>query len=751
MPQAISSAPWVKPWLQQGAELGLTAERRGLASADEPLDGSQEMPKSDAGIRSETLRPFFSPESVAIVGASSDPTKIGGRPIHNMKIAGYKGRILPVNPNYPEIQGLPATKSVLDIDGTVDMAIVVVPQPLVRQSVEQLARKGVRAAIILSSGFAEISEEGARDQQAVAEIAAKAGMRILGPNCMGTMNAYNGLVATFSSGIIDKGPEPGSISIASQSGAFGAHCFLLARERGYGLNLWATTGNQSDVEFSECIAYMAQDPNTRVVLGYMEGVQDAAKLIEALEIARDNKKPVVLMKVGRSEVGSHAAASHTASLTGSDAVFDTVLRQYDVHRAHSIDELFSVAYGASFGKFPTSKNLGIISVSGGVGVIMADAANDAGLDLPPLPDETQRRLKERVPFAGTRNPLDVTAQLINDPAMMQPMFEALLGEGGYASAVCFLTSVGLNPVMMQKLHPSLEAVSKKFADRLIVASIMTRPDTRKELEALGYLVYEDPTRGIEAIAALTRYGQAFSRTEPKQPPPTLPSGSQPLARGTAPNEVEAKKMLAAAGVPVVDERIVASRAAAADAARAIGFPVVMKIVSPDIQHKSEIGGVLLNVGDTAAAEEGFETLMQRGRERAPGAKLEGVLVAPMIKGGIETILGVSRDPVFGPVVMFGLGGIFVEVLKDVSFRLAPFGVEEAHGMIREIKAYKILEGARGQPPADVDALADALARLSVYAAANADTLESIDVNPFIVKPAGQGAVAVDALIVPRAT
>ena len=708
------------------------------------------MPKSGPAIRPETLRAFFSPESVAVIGASSDYTKIGGRPIHNMKIAGYQGCIYPINPNYPEIQGLPAHKSVADIDGPVDMAIVVVPQPLVKQAVTDCAQKGVKAAIILSSGFAEISEAGAREQREIAAIAAEADMRLLGPNCMGTMNAYNGMIATFSSGIIDKGPMPGGISIASQSGAFGAHCFILARERGYGLNLWATTGNQSDVEFSDCLAYMAQDPATKVVLGYMEGITDPDKLVEALEIARAAKKPVVLMKVGRSDVGSAAAASHTASLTGSDAVFDTLLRQYDVHRAHSIDELFDIGYAASFGKFPTSKDLGVITVSGGVGVIMADAAADAGLELPPLPDDTQKRLKEKVPFAGTRNPLDVTAQLINDPALMQPMFEALLEEGGYPSAIAFIASVGLNDVMMAKLTPSFEAVARRFADRLIVMSLLARPDTRRRMEELGYIIFEDPSRAIHAIGALTRYGEAFARTAPKAPPPALPAGAPRVEIGKVPNEFDAKKMLAAAGVPAVDERIVASAAEAAVAAAAVGFPVVLKIVSPDIQHKSEIGGVLLNVADAKAAEQGFETLMQRGRERAPGARLDGVLVAPMVKGGVETILGVSRDPVFGPVVMFGLGGIFVEVLKDVTFRIAPFGVDEAHAMIREIKAYPILEGVRGAPPADLDALAEALARLSAYAAANADTLESIDVNPFIVRPKGQGAVAVDALILPRA-
>lgn len=701
-------------------------------------------------IDTKSLRTLFDPKSVAIIGASSDPFKIGGRPINNMKIAGYKGRIIPVNARSAEIQGIPAVPSMHEVDEPVDMAIVVVPQPAVRDAIAACIEKKVKSAIILSSGFAEISEDGAREQERIAAMAAEAGLRILGPNCMGTMNANTGMIATFTSGLIDSGPQTGGISIASQSGAFGAHCFMVMRERGYGLNLWATMGNQCDVEFSDCLAFMAEDPNTDVVMGYMEGIHSAEHLIEALEIARARQKPVVLMKVGTSEIGSAAAASHTASLTGSDAVFDAVLRDYDVHRAKTIDEMFDVAYACTAKKFPTSQDLGIITVSGGVGVIMADAASEKGFGLPPLPDATQMRLKEMVPFAGTRNPLDVTAQLVNDTTVMQPMFEALLGDGGYQNAICFMAAVGLNPMMMGRLQPAFENIAKAYPDRLIAISALTRTETRKPLEDLGYLVYEDPARAINAMAALVRFGQAYARGERAAPPP-LPQPDPALKPGAEINEFDAKKMLAAAGVPVVDERIVQSADAAATAAKAIGFPVVMKIVSPDIQHKSEIGGVLLNIADEAAAASGFDTLMDRARAAAPRARLEGVLLAPMVKGGVETIIGVQRDPVFGPVVMFGLGGIFVEVLKDVTFRTAPFGLDVAHEMIRSVRGYPMLEGVRGAPPADVDALAEALVAVSVYAAANADTLESIDLNPVLVKAKGEGCVAVDALIVARQT
>lgn len=699
-------------------------------------------------IRIDTLDAFFNPKSVAIVGASSNFAKIGGRPVHNMKISGYGGNVYPVNPGASEIQGLPAFPSVGDIPGPVDMAVIVVPMPHVEPALTACIDKGVRAAIVLSSGYAEISEDGARAQRRLADLGAEGGLRIMGPNCMGVMNTGTGMIATFISAIGDTGPETGTISVAAQSGAFGGHCFTLARERGLGLNLWATMGNQCDVEFSDCLAYMAQDPGTSVVLGYMEGVQDADKLIEALEIARAAEKPVVLMKVGRSEVGTAAAASHTASLTGSDAVFDALLRQYNVFRPHSIDEMFDVGYAFAGGQLPKSARTGIITVSGGVGVIMADAAEDAGLELPPLPETTQERMKALVPFAGTRNPLDVTAQFINDATLMETMYGALLEEGDYESAVCFLAGVGLNPLMMKELEPSLEAVRQRFPDQLHMLAILTTPERRARIQAMGYLCYEDPSRAIHALGVLARYSAALKRG-PSAPPPDLPSGAPGLIAGTAINEVDGKRILAAAGVPAVPERIAGSSSEAAEAAETAGFPVVMKIVSPDILHKSEIGGVILDVASRRAAETAYRDLLARAKAHAPDARIDGVLVAPMVSGGVETILGVVRDPVFGPVVMFGLGGIFVEVLKDVTFRIAPFGIDEARRMIREVRGYPMLQGVRGAPPADEEALADALAQLSAFAAANADVLETIDVNPFIVLPEGEGAVAVDALIAVR--
>ncbi|EZP79329.1 Acetyl-CoA synthetase (ADP-forming) [Novosphingobium resinovorum] len=689
------------------------------------------------------VSPFFTPRSIAVIGASDDPTKIGGRPIRNLLLGGYEGRILPINPRYQRVQGLEAFAAIGDVGEPVDLAIVSLPALAVPDAIAACAASGVKAAIVFSAGFSEASAEGEEAQRRIEASARSSGLRLLGPNCMGTINTRAGVLATFTSGIVEAAPEPGRISLASQSGAFGSHCLALMRERGLALNLWATTGNQCDVEVSDFLAYMAADPDTDVVIGSIESVRDAGRLIEAFDIAQRNKKPMIVMKVGTSDAGAAAMASHTASLAGSDAVFDAVARRYGVYRATSIDELMDVAYACSRGRLPDNDRLGIVTVSGGVGVLMADAAAELDVALPELPDATQDDLRTLVPFAGTRNPVDVTAQILNDPDLIEPMLTLLLEEGNYASVIIFLSHLGLNPQIIAKLMPGLKRVSARFPDRYLSVSLLAHGDVRAELEAGGYIVFEDPNRAVRAASALARFGASFGKAQRAVLPLPAPA---PARRGESYTETEGKQMLAAAGIPVTNEEIVVSAEAAALAAARIGFPVVLKIVSPDIAHKSDVGGVMLNLADDAAVRDGYTAIIERVSSALPNARIDGVLVAAMIPRGLETVLGVVKDPIFGPVVMFGLGGIFVEVLRDVVFRPAPFGVEEAREMIAQVRGRAMFEGVRGAPPADVDALADALSKLSLFAAANVDTIASVDINPFLVLPSGEGAIAVDAFI-----
>ena len=690
-------------------------------------------------------RPFLNPRSIAIIGASADENKIGGRPIRYLKLAGYQGPVYPINPGRDTVQGLTSYPSLDAVEGDVDLVVIAVPAQDVLAAVQACVANRVQGAMVFSSGFAEVDDEGRVLQERIVDTARQGGVALLGPNCAGTFNTRIGLLATFTSGIVDKPPRVGSISLVSQSGAFGIHMIVLAAERDLGLSLCLTSGNQADVDVAEALAYLAEDPDTEVIAICLEGVRDPDRLLAAFEAARVRRKPVIVLKLGRSEVGAKAAASHTASLAGSDDIFEAVMRQHHVYRAHSIDELMDVAYACSLKRYPVNDKVGIITVSGGVGILLADQAEEAGLDVAEMPAASQAAIKALLPFAATRNPVDVTAQVITHPHLVGPMFEHMLTGGGYGSAIAFFTHIARNKELFGKLLPHFEAVAKKHTDRFLVLSTLASAETRQHLEGLGYAVFEDPARAVKVIRALVHFRAAFDAPA-LEASPTLAATALSVMPGVRYDEFASKRLLALAGIPCAAEEVVTSQSAAVQAAGRIGYPLVMKIVSADIPHKSEIGGVLLNILNDADVHSGYATLRERAQTRAAGAHITGVLLAHQVNGGVETILGVMRDPVFGPMVMFGLGGVFVEVLKDVTFRRAPFGRDEARRMIREVKGYAMLQGVRGAPPSDEAALVDALSLLSVYAAAQGDALASIDINPFIVLPKGEGAWAVDALI-----
>ena len=694
----------------------------------------------------DPLTRLLSPRSVAIVGASDDPTRIGGRPLAYLLAAKFAGAIYPINPNRPAVQGVPAFPSIAAVPGPIDVAIIALPAAHVVDAVRDCAAKGVTACVIFSSGFAEIGGEGVGRQAAIVAIARAHGMRIVGPNCLGLFSVESRFYPTFTS-TLDRGlPQPGRLSIVSQSGAFGSHLYFLARLRGLGMRYWITTGNECDVQVAEYLRWVADDPGTDVILAYAEGVREATPLIEGLERARANGKPVIFMKVGRSAIGAETASSHTAALAGTDLVFDAVFRQYGVHRARTTEELIDVAQACVHGHFPTGNRIGLVTLSGGVGALMADAAAEHGLEVPPLPEATQQALKRILPYAAVRNPVDITAQAFNDLSLVTRNLEVMLRDGEFDAVLAFFTTIPGSPAMAEPLLDAMRALRAQHPDRLLMLSMVVPDELKARYEAAGYPVFDDPSRAIAAIAALVRFGRSFATARRAK---FLPFGTVESLPQGAIGEHESKRLLAAAGIPVVEERLAADAAEAVAAFGAFGRPVALKIASPDIPHKTEIGGVLLGLADIAAVAEGFDELISRARRHRPEARLDGVLVAPMLEGGVETIIGVQRDPVFGPVVMFGLGGVFVEVLKDVTFRLAPFDDAEARAMIREIKGAALLDGERGALPADIDALAAVLARVSQFAAGHADAIESIDINPFLVLPKGQGAVALDALIVPR--
>ena len=685
---------------------------------------------------------LLAPRSVAVIGASDDPLRIGGRPIDYMRKQGFAGAILPVNPGRATVQGIPAYASVAELPQAPDVAIVAVPADAAVQVVEDLAARGTGTAVLFSSGFAEAGPAGEAAQRHMVEAARRCGMRLLGPNTIGLINPRNGFYGSFLSAVETGFPKPGRIGIASQSGAYSGHIICTARDRGIGLSACVMTGNEADIAIGDVIGLLVDDPDTEVLMVYSEGIRDPQRFVDALEAARRARKPVVMMKVGRSALGSAAARSHTASIAGDDAVIDAVLAELGVVRAAGTEQMLDIARLATRRIYPAGNTLGVITVSGGAGVIVSDAADALGLPMPEMPRESQRRLRELLPFSSPLNPVDCTAQFLNDMSLARRFTEAVVEEGGYRSVLGFFTYTAGAPSMAPRLREQLRAVREAHPDRLFVLNVLAAPERVREYEADGFTVFEDPVRAVTAISAMGRFGDAFARPDADSPPRLAPI-ALPAA---SPSEAGAKRLLAQAGIRCAPEQVCAGADGAVRAARQFGFPVVMKIVSPQIVHKSEIGGVLVDVAHENEVRAGFDKLIERARSAAPSATIEGVLVARQLRGGVECILGVHRDPLFGPVAMFGLGGIFVEVLRDVVFHRCPFGEDVALRMIRSIRGAPVLLGARGRAPADLGALAQMLSRLSAFAHDAGPRLRSIDLNPVLAMPAGQGAYVLDAVI-----
>lgn len=692
------------------------------------------------------LDKLLNPRSVAVVGASDDPVRISGRPLAYLKKHGFAGAIYPINPNRERVQDIKAYGSLMDLPEAPDVAIIAIPAQHVLSAVADAGRKGIASAIIMSSGFAEAGAEGVQAQQELARLGREGGVRLIGPNCVGLFNSKSRFYGTFTQSLDGGVPPAGGVAVVSQSGAYGGYIAYLARERGLGVNYWITTGNEVDVDAADAIGWLALRDDVKVIAVYLEGVRNGSAFIQALAMARAAGKPVVVMKVGRSEAGAIAASSHTASLAGTDAVYDAVFREYGALRVRTTDEQLDIAEACLCGKFPVGNRLGIVTLSGGVGVQMCDAAEVYGLDVAPMPKPAQEKLRALLPYAAVTNPIDTTAQVMNDMSLVSKNLEIVLKDGGYDSLVSFLTTVPAAKAYGTKLRDAILAgVASGGGETLAVLCMAAPQEVVNSYRQAGFLVYQDADRAIQVVGAMTHFGLSL-KAMPR--PVDIAAAPRFETQADALSEHEAKEVLSKAGVPFLPEQLATSRQAAVAAAATMGFPVAMKIVSADIQHKSDIGGVVLNVADAEAAGIAFDSILANARKHVPEATIQGVLVAPMAPQGIETIIGVMRDPVFGPVVMFGVGGVLVEVLKDVTFSIAPFDEEEAHAMIRRIKSYPLLEGVRGAGRSDIDALARILSAVSRFAAQNSDTIESLDLNPLRVLPENLGAIALDAVLVP---
>jgi acyl-CoA synthetase (NDP forming) len=688
------------------------------------------------------LEKLFRPRSVAVIGASGDPAKLGGRTLFHLKELGYRGRIFPINTSGKEVQGLPSWRSIADLPEVPDSALILLPAPAVAQALEDCAAKGILHVQVLSSGFAEEGGEGVVMQQRVVEIIRRTGMRITGPNCLGSISPPDGYFGTFSSLLATAKPGPGKVGIATQSGAYGSHIYAVAGFRGIGVSRAIATGNEADIDVAAAIDYLAEDPGTTVICASLEGCRDGDGLRRALLKAAAARKPVVIMKVGSTEVGAAAAATHTGSLAGEDRIIDAVFRECGAWRVSSIEEMLDVAQLCAIAPLPPFPGVGILSVSGGIGVLMADACIEAGLEVPSMPPEVLAQIREIQPVAGGRNPIDTTAQLGGRMHVFEGISQAMMQGAELGAIIFYLAHIGRNVARFPPLEEALAALRRRFPDRLVVAVMTSVEEVRHRLDALGVPVFEDPTRAVRAILGATRIRALQAAAA--APPEIAPGPALDLS---ATNEVAAKALLARAGMPVPPERICVTPAEAAEAATALGFPVALKILSDDILHKTEVGGVMLNLADATAVAQGFDEIIRRARAAKPAARLDGVLVAPMVTGGLETIIGVQRDPVFGPMVMFGLGGVSVELFRDVAFASAPLTPERASALIDSVHSARLLAGWRGGPALDRQALVEALCRVSEFAARHGDSIDGVEINPFLVRT--QGAVVLDALIAPR--
>lgn len=699
--------------------------------------------------RYDGLGHVFQPSSIAIIGASSDYKKTGGRPVHLLLKHGFPGEIYPVNPKAKEIQGLPAFVSVSDIPQTPELIVVAVPGAAAVDALEAAADRGVGAAIVLSSGFSESGPEGAVLQERVIALAARSGMRVVGPNCLGTISVKERAIGTFSVALENEMPREGGISIVSQSGNIGSAALRMLGDSGAGVARFIATGNEADVHAGDAIGWLANDPDTKVILCCLETCRDAERLTSALELARQAGKPVIALKIGTSEVGKKATLSHTGGLAGSDRVFDALFAKYGAVRVGSLEELVQVGAAVEVlgnRKIGASPSSALIAASGGFCVMMADAAETHNVAVNPMGQNTRDRINKILPFASPINPIDATAQMSASPDALEELVEAALVDPAN-STVCLMLALGMEVPRLRTIYTAaLSRVTGRHPDKILVACIAGPTDAIRDLRDLGIVCFPTIEATLSGIASLGRIEKLHDQNSAHSADIEVKASLDPEAWR---NEATAKAALSAAGLPFLEEFIASNGDEAARAAEQIGGPVVLKILSPDIQHKSDIGGVELNIDGAKAAQIAFERIIASVAQHAPEAVIDGVLISPMATGGTELILGAITDAIFGPVVVIGLGGMFAEIFDDTALRIAPVTMEEAGEMLCDLKAYPLLNGARGSAPADIEALKQAIVSLSRFAARHADDVAEIDINPLVVYEIGKGVVALDALIVPK--
>jgi acyl-CoA synthetase (NDP forming) len=699
------------------------------------------------------LHPLLSPRSIAILGASSDFRKVNGRPLKHLLDKGYAGRVYPVNPKYSKLGALVCYPNIAALPEPVDLAIVAVPARFVAAALRDFGKNGAKAAIVFSSGFAETGPAGRALEQQVIAAARAAGLRLCGPNCLGLINAFDRVIATFGQ-FADGDTPPGPVGFVTQSGAFGTAIAALARRRALGLGYFVNTGNEGDVTFAQVMREVLADPRIKVGAGYIEGLKDGIGLIELADIALASGKPLVITKVGRSNAGARAAASHTGALAGADAVFEGVIRQHGIMRARNEEHMLDMVEAFACCGLPKGNGLGIITQSGGAGVLMADRADELGLSVPVLGDATRQALQKVIPeFGACGNPVDITGQFIAEPALLRESVKIMLSDPQVHIGIVWLQ---LMDAYVDSLITIFEEIKSQVSKPFIVCWVAAPEKALHELRARGIAVLRGAEPAVDAAAALMRYAEmrrqwqadgparsALTLPTLNLPPASIPSASR--EESVIVPTLSSARLLNACGVALAKAELARNADEAVACAERLGYPVALKIESPAIQHKTEAKGVRLGLKDAAAIKAAFADVTADAKRYNPDAGIEGVIVQAMTRGEVELVVGLKHDPVFGMVIMVGLGGLYVEVLQDVTFRKTPVTEVEAGRMLDDLKSRALLAGVRGNPAIDRAALTRLISAVSLFGAAAGGRLQELDLNPVLAGPAG--ATAVDWLMV----
>ncbi|MBI4540151.1 MAG: acetate--CoA ligase family protein [Gemmatimonadetes bacterium] len=694
-----------------------------------------------------TLNPVFRPTSVAVIGASRTPGTVGYQIVENLVRHGYRGAVYPVNPKARAIHSIPAYPRVSAIPGPVDLAIIVVPKELVLEIVDECGGKGIPAVVVISAGFQEVGGAGAVRERALVERIHRYGMRLVGPNCMGVLNTAPDVAmnATFAPTM----PPPGPVSFLSQSGAMGVTILDYAAEYGIGIHHFISVGNKPDVSGNDLLEYWEDDADTRVILMYLENFGNPRRFTRiARRVTR--KKPIIVVKAGRTTAGARAATSHTGALAALDVATDALLAQCGVIRVETVEGLFDMAMAFGGLPIPRGDAVAIVTNAGGPGIIIADACESAGLRVAELAPETQTRLRGVFPEeASVRNPVDMIATAT--PESYRIALDAALGDPRIDAAIAAF--VPPLRVRQEDVAGAIRDAAAGHPAKPVLAVLMGReglPQGRAELQEAGIPAYIFPESAAYALAAMVRYRRWLERPEGEIRSFAVDKGTVTrildrvrVCGRSQLTETEALDVLCAYGIPTIQSRLARDAEHAAELAQQMGFPVVLKIASRDVVHKSDVGGVRLDLRTADEVRSAYAAIVERVGSTRPDARIDGVLVQQYARGGRETIIGMSTDPAFGPVLMFGIGGIYVEALRDVAFRVQPVSDLDARDMIRSVRGYPLLEGLRGEPPADMDTIVEVILRVSQLVGDHHHVSE-LDINPFLALE--RGGIAVDARI-----